>query len=418
MLYCYRFLITMYEWMLRCAAPFKPKAKLFLEGRKGLLLRIKAVMAGESRPRIWVHCASLGEFEQGRNLIELLRSEYPGYALVLTFFSPSGYQVRKKYKGADYVFYLPLDKREHAEQFVLDVQPSLAVFVKYDLWYYYLSTLQRRQIPAILISAIFREHQNFFKFYGGLRRDMLRMFTHIFVQDELSQQLLQGIGINQVTVAGDTRFDRVLFVKHKMSSLPEVERLCQNHKLLIAGSTWAPDEALLAEVLPVLPDNWKLVIVPHEVDQQRIEKVAKTFNGKIKRWSEWEDGAAFTERVLVVDTIGILLKLYRYASIAWIGGGLSATGVHNVLEPAVYGIPCAFGPQYTDYLEAQELIQSGGATACSNKKELMLFLSSMLENPAQYQFKASAAGNYVASRAGATRRILDYLAEKNWLKTL
>lgn len=418
MLYLYRLLLALYEWSIRLAMPFKPKARLFIEGRKGLLLRIKAAMAAESRPRIWVHCSSLGEFEQGRNLIELLRQRYPEHALVLTFFSPSGYQVRKKYQGADYVFYLPLDKKEHAAQFVLDIQPKLAVFVKYDLWYYYLAELHRRQIPCLLISAIFREHQSFFRFYGGLQRQMLRFFTHIFVQDAASAQLLQSIGISRVSVAGDTRFDRVLYVKQKMATLPQMDRLAESCKLLIAGSTWAADEALLASVLPDLPEDWKLVIVPHEVDEQRIEKVEKTFRNDTKRWSEWEDGMIFSERVLIVDTIGILLKLYRYGTLAWIGGGLSPGGVHNVLEAAVYGIPCAFGPEYGAYLEARELIRSGGATACANKKELTMFLSAMSVQGTQYRFKAKAAADYVASKSGATERILDYLAEKNWLSTL
>lgn len=418
MLYFYRLLLTLYEWSIRLAVPFKPKAKLFIEGRKGLLLRIKAAMAAESRPRIWVHCASLGEFEQGRNLIELLRVHYPSHALVLTFFSPSGYQVRKKYKGADYVFYLPLDKREHATQFVLDIQPALAIFVKYDLWYYYLSELHRRKIPCILISAIFRERQSFFRFYGGLQRQMLRFFTHIFVQDDQSMAMLSTIGITNVSVAGDTRFDRVLYVKQKMASLPQMDRLSASCKLLVAGSTWPADEVLLASILPDLPENWKLIVVPHEVDEQRIEKVERVFQHDTKRWSEWEDGMLFPERVLVVDTIGILLKLYRYGTLAWIGGGLSASGVHNVLEAAVYGIPCAFGPEHSDYLEARELIQSGGASSCANKKELTLFLSSMQGNEEQYRFKAKAAADYVASKSGATGRILNYLAAKNWLSTL
>lgn len=418
MLYFYRLLITLYEWSIRLAVPFKPKAKLFIEGRKGLLLRIKAAMAAESRPRIWVHCASLGEFEQGRNLIELLRQQYPGHALVLTFFSPSGYQVRRKYKGADYVFYLPLDSKENAAQFVLDIQPVLAVFVKYDLWYYFLAELHRRQIPTLLISAVFRENHSFFRFYGGLQRRMLRFFTHIFVQDEQSAILLRSIGIQEISVAGDTRFDRVLFVKQKQASLQQMERLSASSKLLIAGSTWAPDEALLASILPDLPDNWKLVVVPHEVDEQRIEQVEKIFRHDVKRWSEWEDGMLFAEKVLVVDTIGILSKLYRYAYVAWIGGGLSSSGVHNVLEAAVYGIPCAFGPEYGDYLEAAELIQAGGAGSCASRKELLLFLSSMQGNEEQYRFRSKAAGDYVASKSGATEKILNYLAGKNWLSTL
>lgn len=418
MLFLYRFSLLLYGLGVRTAALFKPKARAFIEGRKDLLLKIKAIMGNEARPRIWMHCASLGEFEQGRPVLEHLRKQYPGYAIVLTFFSPSGYQVHRKYKGADYVFYLPLDTSTHARQFVLNIAPSLVLFVKYDLWYYYLLELNRRQVPVLLISAIFRPQQGYFRWYGGVQRQMLQLLSHIFVQNEESVQLLHQIGIRQVSIAGDTRFDRVLSVAQSAAPIDLFEQYAGRYQFIIAGSTWAEDEQLLADVLPQLPPQWKLIIVPHEVDESRISSVEKLFSGRVKRWSALRDKESFNQQVLVVDTIGLLLKMYRYGSIAWIGGGLGQGGIHNVLEAAVYGLPCAFGPVHHKYQEALDLIVCGGAVVCSNKEELSQFIADMIANPAKYKQRAEAAQQYVAGKGGATQIILSYLAEKNWPSTL
>ena len=417
MLYLYRLSILLYVLAVRYAALFKPKAKLFIEGRKGLLLKIKAQMGQETRPRIWMHCASLGEFEQGRPILEHIREQYPHYAIVLSFFSPSGYQVHKKYKGADYVFYLPIDTASNAQQFILNVQPSLAIFVKYDLWYYYLYELHSNSIPCILVDAIFRPSQGFFKWYGAVQRKMVQLLSHIFVQNEQSLQLLHSIGVEQVSIAGDTRFDRVLSVAHRVESIEKIEQIAERYQLLIAGSTWAEDEQLLADILPQLPPHWKLIIVPHEVDEQRIRSIEKLFEGRIKRWSTWDE-QTLDKQVLVLDTIGLLLKLYRYGSIAWIGGGLSSGGVHNVLEAAVYGQACAYGPVHEKYQEAIELIESGGAVCCTNSEEFSAFLQKILQDESYQQQYSLAAKNYVASKGGATPKIIDYLEAKNWLSTL
>jgi len=417
MLFLYRISILLYVFALRMASLFNPKAKLFIDGRKDLLLKIKAQMGNELRPRIWMHCASLGEFEQGRPVLETLRLRYPNYALVLTFFSPSGYQVMKKYKGVDYVYYLPTDIADNAKQFVLNINPSLAVFVKYDLWYYYLEELHKRNVPVILIDAIFRKQQGYFQWYGTVQREMLGLLTHIFVQNKDSVSLLTSIGVTNVTIAGDTRFDRVLSVAHSIAPVEKIEQLAERFKLIIAGSTWAEDEELLASILPTLPPDWKLIIVPHDVDEPRILSVEKLFGGRIKRWSNWQE-AGLDKQVLVVDTIGILLKLYRYASIAWIGGGLGKGGVHNVLEAAVYGVPCAFGPIHEKYLEAVELIQHKGAVCCSNAGQFNEFVDKIIKEPAFAVSFSQVAASYVSSRAGATPIIIDYLEEKNWLSTL
>lgn len=417
MILFYRIALFLYAVAIRIASLFKPKAKLFVDGRKGLLLQIKAKMGAESRPRIWMHCASLGEFEQGRPVLEALRDQYPAYAIVLTFFSPSGYQVRKKYKGADYVFYLPMDSASNAKQFVLDIDPALVLFVKYDLWYYYLHELQKKQIRVVLIDAIFRPQQGYFRWFGSVQREMLGMLDHIFVQNQDSIDLLNKIKIHQASVAGDTRFDRVISVAQAAAPIEKIALVAAKNKLLIAGSTWIEDEALLASVLPSLPKDWKLIIVPHEVDETRISSIEKLFQGNVKRWSLWQDNSAFAEQVLVVDTIGLLLKMYRYATIAWIGGGLGKAGVHNILEAAVYGLPCAFGPVYEKYLEAIELIEQRAAVSCTSASEFLSFFETM-QNETAFTRMANAARNYVGSKAGATSVILDYVAEKNWLRIL
>lgn len=418
MLFLYRLSLFLYSLTVRVASLFNPKAKLFIEGRKDLLLQIKAAMGKEQRPRIWMHCASLGEFEQGRPVLEYLRQQYPDHAIILTFFSPSGYQVRKKYKGADYIFYLPLDTRSNARQFILNTSPSLAIFIKYDLWYFYLQALQQQQIPSVLLSAIFSPRQGYFKWYGGIQREMLRMLSCIFVQDERSRDMLTQIGITHAIVAGDTRFDRVIEAAAAPRSLDQMQRLSQQYPLLIAGSTWKEDEELLHQVCDILPENWKLVIVPHEVDEERISSIERLFKGKVRRWSEWSGENLFPEQVLIVDTIGLLLKIYSYGRVAWIGGGLSSSGVHNVLEAAVYGLPCAYGPEYEDYIEAVELIEAGGAVSCANAASLSVILQRWTTDPHICTQVATAARSYVQAHAGATRIITGYLAEKNWLRTL
>ena len=417
MLLFYRLFILLYASMLRIASLFNPKAKLFVDGRKDLLLKIKAQMGNELRPRIWMHCASLGEFEQGRPVLEAIRAQYPQYAIVLSFFSPSGYQVMKKYKGVDYVYYLPLDTASNAKQFVLNINPELAIFVKYDLWYYYLLELNKKKIPAILIDAIFRNQQGFFKWYGGVQRQMLQLLTHIFVQNQQSVELLRAINVYNTTVAGDTRFDRVLSVAQSVSSIDKIEQLSKRFKLLIAGSTWAEDEELLATILPSLPPDWKLIIVPHDVDEPRILSVEKLFRGRIKRWSEWQDNN-LDKQVLVIDTIGLLLKLYRYGNMAWIGGGLGKGGVHNVLEAAVYGIPCAYGPVHYKYQEAIELIENNAAVCCNTAEQFKEFYIKLLNDDSFSEAYSTAAKEYVVSRGGATPVIIDYLEVKNWLRIL
>ena len=404
----YRLAIGAYALGIRVAATYKPKAKLFVAGRRGLTEKIKNALYGESRQRIWVHCASLGEFEQGRPIIEAIREQYPQYAIVLTFFSPSGYEVRKDYTGADHIFYLPVDSKKNADIFLNAVQPKLCLFVKYELWYYYLSGIADRKIPAILVSAVFNERHGFFKWYGGLQRKMLGCFTHIFVQDEHSKSLLNGIGISNIIVSGDTRFDRVAKAARQVVELPIAVAFCGQHKVLIAGSTWREDEVLLQKALAQLPDNWRLIIVPHEVHATRIAEIEKLFGNTAVKWSEWMGKT--NKRVLIVDKVGFLLQLYRYGTAAYIGGGFGKAGVHNVLEPAVYGLPCFYGPVYHQFIEAEELVKQGGAVVTNDPETISLALK-QFSDAGNYSRQANAAKDYVASKQGATGQVMKWISK-------
>ena len=407
----YQFGIYAYFTAIKLVALFDNKAKLFVKGREGLAEKMKLAMAAEKRQSIWMHCASLGEFEQGRPVLEALRKLYPQYAVVVTFFSPSGYEVRKDYKGADHVFYLPMDSDKNARQLLDTIRPALCIFVKYEFWYFYLSCIASRNIPVILISSIFNKNQGFFKWYGGLQRHMLRCFSHIFVQDEPSVSLLKGIGIDKVTVSGDTRFDRVIVAAGQVAALPAAAAFGEGHKVLVAGSTWKEDEVFLHKVLALLPANWKLILVPHEVHAAHIAEIEKLFGDSAVCWSQVKDGSMPTDkRVLVVNKVGLLLQLYSYGTAAWIGGGFGKDGVHNVLEAAVYGIPCFYGPVFHQFLEAKELIEKGGAYSVNEPAELVAALEG-LGDSRRYEQCANAAKRYVLSKGGATAVVTGYVAQ-------
>lgn len=405
--------IRCYAAILHIAALFHPKAKLFIAGRKHIFTRMKRAMAHEQRPRIWMHCASLGEFEQGRPVLEVLRNRYPQYAFVLTFFSPSGYEVRKNYEGADYIFYLPFDSNRNAKQFLDIVQPQLCLFVKYELWYFFLRNITKRRIPALLISANFRKDQGFFKLYGGLQREMLRAFTHIFVQNKKSLDLLSVINIANVSISGDTRFDRVIEAIQHKKELPAIKPFVAEHQVIVAGSTWPEDEAFLQKVLEQLPEDWRLILVPHEVHDAHIRDIVKLFSNISVRWSQYSGST--DKRVLIVDRVGLLLQLYQYANISWIGGGFGKDGVHNVLEAAAYGIPCAYGPIFHQFVEASELIDAGAAFTTSNPDSFVQKILDWQQNRAAYQMAANAALDYINSNGGATEKVLAYIVEKNLL---
>ena len=404
--FLYRLATGAYFIAVRIAALFKPKAALFVSGRKDIIAVINKALSGEQRKRVWIHCASLGEFEQGRPVLEAIKEQYPRYAIILTFFSPSGYEVRKDYVGADYIFYLPVDTPANAAAFMDIVQPAVCLFIKYELWYFYLSQIAKRGIPALLVSAVFRKDHGFFKWYGGLQRRMLASFEHIFVQDADSMALLKGIGINNVSVSGDTRFDRVIRAAEHAATLAIADEFCAGYKIIVAGSTWKEDETMLHKAMELLSDQWRMILVPHEIDESHLREIEKLYGNNMVRWSQWNSNT--DKRVLLVDKVGLLMQLYKYSRVAWIGGGFGKDGVHNVLEAAVYGVPVFYGHIYHQFIEAEELVKTEGAIVANTATSLICSLD-LMENKSKYQFHADAAKQYVAAHGGATKKILMYI---------
>lgn len=410
-LFLYNLSIQLYAASAALIALFQHKARLFVQGRKGLSARIQQDMQAEPRRRIWMHCASLGEFEQGRPLLEEIKATYPDYCIVLTFFSPSGYEVRKNYKGADYIYYLPLDTPGNARRFVAAVAPQMAVFVKYEFWYHYLRQLYRHQIHTIIISTIFQQRHAFFKWYGQLHRKMLCYFDHLFVQTELSVQLLAGIGIQHCTLVGDTRLDRALAIAAEHKDIDGITAFKGKGRLIVAGSTWAADEQLLAEALRILPADVRLLIAPHEIDPAHINQIQDLFGPESCLYNQPERIA--DSRVLIVNSIGLLAYLYRYADYVWIGGGFNKTGIHNSIEAAVYGKALCWGPNYNRYQEALDLVSCGAAVSCNDAAALAAQIGLWQSDTQQYTFASQASWAYVLKHKGATLRIMQYLATQN-----
>ncbi len=401
------------------ASIFNPKAKKWLRGRKNIFEALeKAIPAGEQI--IWIHCASLGEFEQGRPVIEKLKAQYPKHRILLTFFSPSGYEVQKIYKGADWVFYLPMDGPRNAKRFLEIVHPSLVIFVKYEFWYYYLKKIKYRNIPLLLISALFRKDMSFFKWYGGLQRKMLSRFDHLFVQNQESKKLVDEIGLSEIcSVSGDTRFDRVIEIAGKFEPIAAIEQFIGNNKAIVAGSTWPEDEEALQKAFSIINDpSLKLIIAPHEINEKHLTDIESLFPGSV-RFSRLETRNQKPETCLIIDNIGLLSRLYHYAHITYIGGGLRTMGVHNVLEAAVYNKPVLFGSFYHKYTEAVGLVKSGGGMPFYNEKRdgamLKELIEALLSNKEEYNHISKAAGDFVRSNKGATQKIITYIQEKRLL---
>lgn len=385
-------------------ALFNHKLRLGFRGRRDIFRRLaRAIPPGE---RIaWFHAASLGEFEQGRPVIEALQEKRPEMKILLTFFSPSGYEIRKDYKGADYIFYLPMDAPRNVRRFLDTVNPELAVFIKYEFWINYLLGLCKRGTRTYIISAIFRPGQSFFRPYGKLFRKALAAFTHIFVQDTLSMELLSQIGIHNVTVTGDTRFDRVYQIARGATPLPEVEKFTDGAKVLVAGSTWPPDEDLLIKLINSNKDI-KFIIAPHEIDRSRIDKLVENIELPALKYTELTPQSDLHgAQVLFLDTIGMLSRAYRYGRWAYIGGGFGV-GIHNTLEAATFGLPLAFGPNYEKFREARGLIEAGGARSVGSMEELEAWFYRMKNDKIAYEISRKASLEYVESHRGATSLIL------------
>lgn len=373
---------------------------------------------------LWMHCASLGEFEQGRPLLEAIRNKNPGLKILLTFFSPSGYEATKDYKGVDHIFYLPMDSPSNAARFIDAIKPSLVLWVKYEYWFYYLDELKRRSIPLILVSGIFRKNQPFFRWYGGIWKKMLHCFTHFFVQNEASKTLLESINVNQgITINGDTRFDRVIEIANNFQPIPLIDEFCANAKVIVAGSTWEEDEVELLHYVKMNPQI-KFILAPHEIHAENLASVKKEFPNSIF-YSELEKSSTFNlilsgaegqpSNILIIDNIGMLSRLYKYATIAYVGGGFGTDGVHNVLEAAVYGKPVVFGPEYEKYEEAIGLLEAGGGESISDPLELEKLMNDLLDSETIRIQKGTAAKDFVYSNAGASEKIMNYIQEKRLL---
>jgi 3-deoxy-D-manno-octulosonic-acid transferase len=406
----YSFSIVCYQALIALASLFNSKAALWLRGRKDILNKLKAAVdaSGSSHQSfVWFHCASLGEFEQGRPLIEKYRLQHPEDKILLTFFSPSGYEIRKNYPGADLIFYLPVDTPANAKKFIEIVNPKAAFFVKYEFWFNYLGELKRCNIPTYLVSGIFRPDQHFFQWYGKWFREHLNAFTHFFLQNTSSEVLLKNVGYDNVTVSGDTRFDRVSETVTNVKSFSLIEKFKGSSEILIAGSTWPEDEELIAEHLKnSAVRNFKIIVAPHEIDDAHIQAICSRFEqyGCVL-YSQAGSLYLDTAKVLVVDNIGMLSSLYQYGTIAFIGGGFGK-GIHNILEAAAFGLPVIFGPKYQKFEEAKELIKLGGAFSVADKNEFVKVFCTV-SNEKFLKSASDICVYYVASKTGASKRILD-----------
>lgn len=401
--------IAVYGLLVRAIAPFHPKAKLWINGRRGLLNRIEQTIE-KGHQHIWFHFASLGEFEQGRAVLEQIKKRFPQEKIVITFFSPSGYEIRKSTNLADYVFYLPEDTKENARRFVDALNPKLAIFTKYEYWYHYFTELKRRNIRLLMISAIFREEQLFFKSYGGFYRGILKNVSFFFTQNIDSVYMLKWLGITRAGLAGDTRFDRVVELPQQHLSLPQIERFVEGSKVIVAGSTWSKDESLLQQLLKEPEANdWKIIIAPHEIHKAHIEEIIALFKEVLlfSKFSDYSVQHVKEAKVLVIDNIGMLSSLYYYGDIAYIGGGFGA-GIHNTLEAATYGKPVIFGEKYEKFQEAVDLVTLMAGFSITNYEELHHIFHSLQDDTMREEV-GKIASQYVSQRSGATQIIMKYL---------
>ncbi len=397
--------IFFYGIAVRVAALFNTKARQFVSGRKNWYPTLHEKV-DKNASYIWFHCASLGEFEQGRPVIEEIKKQFPQYKIALTFFSPSGYEIRKNYEGADLVCYLPLDTRKNARRFLETLQPEKAFFVKYEFWHNYISELDRRNIPLYIVSAIFREQQQFFKNtpWGRWYRKMLFQFKHIFIQNEQSAALLKKIGVTKFTIAGDTRFDRVAAIAKSAKQFPDVEKFRDNKLTLIAGSTWKPDEEALAEFINNSSDI-KFIIAPHEVTPANINRIHELLKKPAISFSKAQNSDLDHYDVLIIDSIGILSSLYQYGNLAYIGGGFGV-GIHNILEAATFKLPILFGPNYLKFKEAVDLVAQKGAFPITGSSDLKQALNLLISEKNELKNASEVCRKYVEKNVGSTKFII------------
>ncbi len=408
----YNLVVKGYGLTIRAASLRKTKAAQWIEGRQDWRVKLAGKLKPhENHPFIWVHCASYGEFEQGRPILEGLRTRYPGHKILLSFFSPSGYEAFKNWPGADVICYLPLDSRENARDFISMVDPAMAIFIKYEFWLYYLRTLKQKNIPTYLVSAVFKIHHPFFKWYGAIFRRSLETFSKLFIQDEQSGELLQSIGISNFEICGDTRFDRVLQIRQTFKEIPGLAQFKGSGKLLIAGSTWPKDEDLVLDAFKNLDDpSLKLLLVPHDIDERFIFSAVKKIKERGLSYSVFTEGIDANAKVLVLNTMGMLSRSYHYAEVAYIGGGFDS-GLHNSLEAAVYGIPVLFyGDDYVKFNEAVELLRLGAGVKVSDAASMSAAIKQFLSDDQKREKVKTDLGAYFQKNANSTKRILDSIS--------
>lgn len=404
MILIYNLGILLYSFGAWIASFFSDKAKKFVEGRKNVFEILSEKIDPQAK-YVWIHAASLGEFEQGRPIIEKLKTQKPEYKIVLTFFSPSGYEVRKNYDGADVVCYLPMDTSWNTKRFLSIVKPSYAIFIKYEFWYNYLSNLKKNGVPTYIVSAIFRESQSFFQWYGGWYRNLLKNFTHLFVQNQESVELLSSIGVKNVTLVGDTRFDRVADIAAKAKQLPIVEAFAGDAKVFIAGSSWPKDEDILIPYINEHP-NLKFIIAPHEIHEEHLQSIISKLKCSYARYTKTNEQEAKNVQCMIIDCFGLLSSIYRYGQVAYIGGGFGV-GIHNILEASVYGIPVLFGPNYKKFKEAVDMVARGGAYSISNAEEFAKLMDDFYSDSSSlYEKTAKVADDYSKENKGATDKVL------------
>ncbi len=402
----YNFIILSYYFFIKIGSLFNKKAKDWIEGRKNLFDSLNKI--DKSKKTIWFHCSSLGEYEQGIPIIQKTKEKFPDIQILLTFFSPSGYNHHKKIKEVDYVFYMPLDTNKNISKFLDIVNPVYVVFIKYEFWYNTINQLYKRDIPIIYACSCFRKSQYFFKWYGKWFRNILRNVNHFFVQNKESKLLLENVGITNVTISGDTRFDRVYAIAKKDFEDKKIENFIGDNKnVLIAGSTWTKDEVILKK-LAQKHKNYLFIIAPHEVDKENILRVKKLFNGNALLYSEiTEESVISNKQVLIIDCIGLLSRIYRYARITYVGGGFGK-GIHNVLEPAAYSLPVIFGPNFEKFTEAITLVSEKGGFVIKNCKDFSKIIS-LMDDKEYYNKTIEICNNYINSNIGASKKIVDLI---------
>ncbi|MFV8338214.1 3-deoxy-D-manno-octulosonic acid transferase [Flavobacterium sp. LB3P21] len=408
MLFLYNLIVHFAGFLLKITALFSPKMKLFVDGRK----EVFPVLEQKIKPTdktIWFHAASLGEYEQGLPVIEKIKEQFPLHKIVVTFFSPSGYEVRKNNTVADVTVYLPLDTQKNAQQFLQLVHPDLVFFIKYEYWPNYLSELKKRNTKTYLISGILRKNQLFFKWYGGFYRDALDAFTYFFVQNEISKKLLQQVGKTNVSVSGDTRFDRVTAILEKDNSLDFISQFKDNTLTIVVGSSWPKDENLLVDFINSNTLNVKFIIAPHNIKEEQIQALKNSITKKTVTFTEKEGKNLADFDVFIIDTIGILTKIYSYADIAYVGGGFGNSGVHNLLEPATFGVPILIGPNYSHFAEATALVNMEACISINNSKELDEAFKNLIQNDDIRQEKGHMCSTFVQMNKGATASILKHI---------